>query len=63
LASVRWQQLDPHDPGRVLGEDVLRSVRGKLKWVHHSPLNGNGLNGNGPNGNGKEPGPRLSHDA
>ena len=53
LASLRWAQLDPQDPGKILGQDVLRSIRGKLKWVHHSPVDKND----------KTSGPRLSHDA
>ncbi len=33
LASERWKQLDPNDPGKKLGEEMLQSVRSTSKEI------------------------------
>jgi capsule polysaccharide export protein KpsE/RkpR len=33
VASARWQELDPQDPGKILAQDVMKSVRRRLRQV------------------------------
>lgn len=33
LASAKWQKIDQRDPGKMLAEEVLHSVRDRLPWI------------------------------
>jgi len=34
VAVVRWRQIDPDSPGKVLAEDVLQTMKRNLSWNH-----------------------------
>jgi uncharacterized protein involved in exopolysaccharide biosynthesis len=36
LAAARWHQVEADSPGKVLAEDVLRTVKSKLFWNHRN---------------------------
>lgn len=33
LGNARWAEIDPGDPGRILAEEVVRTVRAQLPWA------------------------------
>jgi len=36
LATSRWQQIEPDNPGKILARDVLQTVKSKMPWNHHN---------------------------
>jgi uncharacterized protein involved in exopolysaccharide biosynthesis len=36
LAAARWHDAEPDSPGKILAEDVLRTIKSKLFWNHHN---------------------------
>ena len=51
LANARWQETDPDDPGKVLAEKVLNSIKAMDRRRHYQPHDRK--NGDGP---------RISHE-
>jgi uncharacterized protein involved in exopolysaccharide biosynthesis len=46
FARARWQETDPSDPGKVLAQEVLETVRAVLPWHSRNGFN-NGANSDG----------------
>jgi len=42
FGTVRWRQIDPHDPGMKFAQEVVGTVKAGMPWVH---ANGAGQNG------------------
>lgn len=43
LGDARWHEIDPHDPGKVLAQEVLHSVRTRVPWVSKNGATTHGL--------------------
>lgn len=41
LGRARWQEINPHDPGKLLAQEVFRGVSSRIPWVSR---NGNSEN-------------------
>lgn len=37
-AGARWQEVDPHDPGKVLANEVFHALRSRLPWQSRNGL-------------------------